>query len=236
VGFVIAIDGPSGAGKSSTARSVAERLGILFLDTGALYRALALRVLRMGVAPEDEAAVEACSREARIDLAGVPGSPHVLLDGVDVSREIRTPEVSELSSRLATQSAVRRRLVEIQREFARHGAVVAEGRDLGTVVFPDAQVKIYLDADLPARAERRTRELQARGIALSKADVQEDLSRRDERDRGRADSPLKRAADAHVLDTTPLGPEAQLEAVLRIVRSHPECPPAWRETSHDPAS
>jgi cytidylate kinase len=236
VGFVIVIDGPSGAGKSTTARAVAERLGILFLDTGALYRALALRVLRGGVSPRDEAAVEACSREARIDLAGEPGSPHVLLDGADVSREIRTPEVSELSSRLATQPAVRRRLVEIQREFARRGPVVAEGRDLGTVVFPEAQVKIYLDADLSTRAERRAREMQARGIALSRGDVQEDLARRDARDQGRADSPLRRANDAHVLDTTGLGEDAQREAVLQIVRSHPECPPAWREASAGPAS
>ena len=165
--FVIVIDGPSGAGKSTTARRVAKQLGILFLDTGALYRAVAMRVLERGVPVSDAAAVEQCARDARIDLAGSPEDTLVLLDGQDVSREIRTPEVSELSSRLATQSGVRRQLVALQRAFAQRGPVVAEGRDLGTVVFPGAQVKVFLDADLEARAVRRTRELQARGIGVA---------------------------------------------------------------------
>ena len=232
--FVIAIDGPSGAGKSSTARGVAQRLGILFLDTGALYRALALRVLELGVALHDEGAVERCATDARIDLTGAVDA-HVLLDGRDVSQEIRTPEVSEMSSRLATRSGVRRRLVELQREFARRGPVVAEGRDLGTVVFPEAQVKVYLDADLDTRAERCTRELQARGIAVAKQDVREDLQRRDERDQSRTDSPLRRADDAHVVDTTGLSLERQIAAVLAIVRAHRECPPAWRQPAAGPA-
>ena len=234
--FVIAIDGPSGAGKSSTARAVAQRLGILFLDTGALYRALALRVLVLGVPLDDEAAVERCAREASIDLAGTPDDAHVLLDGQDVSREIRTPEVSELSSRLATLSGVRRQLVELQREFARRGPVVAEGRDLGTVVFPGAQVKVFLDADLEARADRRTRELQARGIAVARQDVREDLRRRDERDQGRTDSPLRRADDARGVDTTGLSLDRQIEAVLALVRAHPECPAGWRLSSAGPAA
>jgi cytidylate kinase len=234
--FVIAIDGPSGAGKSSTARAVARRLGILFLDTGALYRALALRVLGLGIPVQDEAAVEACASEARIDLAGSADDTHVLLDGQDVSREIRTPQVSELSSRLATQSGVRRQLVELQRDFARRGPIVAEGRDLGTVVFPQAQVKVFLDADLDARAERRTRELQSRGIAVSREDVRDDLRRRDERDQGRSDSPLRRAEDAHVVDTTGLSLERQVDAVLAIVRAHPESPDAWRLSPAGPAA
>ncbi|HUK63420.1 MAG TPA: (d)CMP kinase, partial [Dongiaceae bacterium] len=212
--FVIAIDGPSGAGKSSTARGVARRLGILYLDTGALYRALALRVLTRGVPVRDEAAVDRCASEARIDLAGSPDDAHVLLDGQDVSREIRTPEVSEMASRLATLSGVRRQLVELQRAFARRGPIVAEGRDLGTVVFPGAQVKVFLDADLGTRAERRTRELHGRGLAVARDDVREDLQRRDERDQTRADSPLRRADNAHVLDTTGLSLDQQIEAVL----------------------
>jgi cytidylate kinase len=236
VSFVIAIDGPSGAGKSSTARAVARRLGILFLDTGALYRALALRVLTRGVAVEDEAAVDRCAAEARIDLAGTPDDAHVMLDGRDVSREIRTPEVSEMASRLATRSGVRRQLVKLQRAFARRGPIVAEGRDLGTVVFPMAEVKVYLDADLATRAERRTRELQGRGLAVARDDVSEDLKRRDERDRTRMDSPLRRAEDAHILDTTNLSLEAQVEAVLAIVRAHPRCPAAWRLPSAGPAT
>lgn len=234
--FVIAIDGPSGAGKSSTAQAVAQRLGILYLDTGALYRALALRVLTQGVPVEDQAAIEACAADARIDLAGSPEDTHVLLDGQEVSREIRTPEVSEMASRLATLPGVRRLLVELQRAFAGRGPIVAEGRDLGTVVFPGAQVKVFLDADLDARAERRTRELQARGLAVARDDVREDLRRRDERDRMRTDSPLRRADDAHVLDTTRVSPEQQVEAVLAIVRAHPECPAAWRQPSTGPAA
>ncbi len=225
--FVIAIDGPSGAGKSSTARAVARRLGILFLDTGALYRALALRVLNLGISPSDEEHVVACADEARIDLTGAADDTHIVLDGTDVSREIRTPEVSELSSRLATLSGVRRRLVDLQRGFAERGPVVAEGRDLGTVVFPRAQVKVFLDANLDTRAERRTRELQARGLAASRERVRADLARRDERDRGRDDSPLKQAEDAHVVDTTGLDLEGQVEAVLELVRAHPECPAEW---------
>ena len=232
--FVIAIDGPSGAGKSSTARAVARRLDSLFLDTGALYRALALRVLNLGMPVHDEAAVEQCAREARIDLAGSADDTHVLLDGRDVSREIRTPEVSEMASRLATLSGVRRQLVELQRDFARRGPIVAEGRDLGTVVFPAAQVKVFLDADLGTRAERRTRELQGRGLAVARDDVREDLRRRDERDRTREDSPLARAEDAHVLDTTGLTLEQQVDAVLEVVRAHPECPAAWRLPSAGP--
>jgi len=231
VSFVIVIDGPSGAGKSSTSRAVARRLGVLFLDTGALYRALALRVLSAGVPPADEDAVVRCAREARIDLTGSPDETHVLLDGVDISLEIRTPELSEMASRLATLSGVRRQLDELQREFERRGPLVAEGRDLGTVVFPHAQVKVYLDAELEARAERRARELQGRGLGVSRDAVREDLRRRDERDRTRTDSPLARAADAHVVDTTRLSPEAQVDAVLELVRAHPECPAEWRTGS-----
>jgi len=155
----------------------------------------------------------------------------VLLDGVDISLEIRTPELSEMASRLATLSGVRRQLDELQREFERRGPLVAEGRDLGTVVFPHAQVKVYLDAELEARAERRARELQGRGLGVSRDAVREDLRRRDERDRTRTDSPLARAADAHVVDTTRLSPEAQVDAVLELVRAHPECPAEWRTGS-----
>lgn len=226
--FVIAIDGPSGAGKSTTARTVARRLGILFLDTGAVYRALALRVLNLGISPSDEASVVACADDARIDLTGGADDTHVVLDGADVSQDIRTPEVSELSSRLATLSGVRRRLVDLQRGFAERGPLVAEGRDLGTVVFPQAQVKVFLDADLDTRAERRSRELQGRGLAASRERVRADLARRDERDRGRDDSPLKQAEDAHIVDTTGLDLRGQVEAVLELVRAHPDCPPNWR--------
>lgn len=222
--FVVTIDGPAGAGKSTTARAVAARLGFLYVDTGALYRAIALKVQRGGVPPDDLAAVERCARETQVALSGSPGEAHVWLDGADVGDAIRTPEVSELASRLAAQSPVRRRLVEIQRVLADRGPLVAEGRDLGTVVYPDAAVKIYLDADLDARARRRARELEQRGIGVAIEDVGAELARRDERDRGRADSPLVVPEGAQVVNTSRMTIEEQIEEVLRAVRAHPDFP------------
>jgi cytidylate kinase len=224
--FVVTIDGPAGAGKSTTARAVASRLGFLYVDTGALYRALALKVRNGGVEPDDQEAVERCARETQVGLSGSPEHAHVWLDGSEVSDEIRTPEVSELASRLAAQPPVRRRLVEIQRALRERGPLVAEGRDLGTVVFPDAAVKIYLDADLDTRAGRRARELEQRGIAAPAARVREELARRDDRDRGRADSPLEVPSGARVVDTSAMTPEEQIGEVLRLIREHPGCP-AW---------
>ncbi|MEK7824241.1 MAG: (d)CMP kinase [Candidatus Eisenbacteria bacterium] len=222
--FVVTIDGPAGAGKSTTARAVASRLGFLYVDTGALYRALALKVRNGGVVADDLAAVERCARETQVALSGSPEHAHVWLDGAEVSEAIRTPEVSELASRLAAQPPVRRRLVEIQRALTERGPLVAEGRDLGTVVFPDAEVKIYLDADLDTRARRRARELVNRGIALALDQVREELARRDDRDRSRADSPLQVPAGARVVNTSTLTIEQQVDEVLRVVREHPACP------------
>jgi cytidylate kinase len=224
--FVVTIDGPAAAGKSTTARGVAAALGFLYVDTGALYRALALKVQAGGIVPDDLAAVARCAREARLGLSGSPEQPRVWLDGNDVSGEIRTPAVSELASRLAAQPEVRRRLVEIQRALRERGPLVAEGRDLGTVVFPDAEVKIYLDADAPTRARRRQRELERRGIPVALDDVREEIDRRDARDRGRADSPLAPAAEAQVVDTTGMDVEQQVAEVLRRVRSHARFPQA----------
>jgi cytidylate kinase len=215
--FVITIDGPAAAGKSTTAREVASRLGYLYVDTGALYRALALKVRRAAVTPDDPAAVAACARASRLGLAGTAERPRVLLDGQDVTDEIRTPEVSELASRLAAHREVRACLVECQRALAEGHPVVAEGRDLGTVVFPQADVKIYLDADLETRARRRYRELTERGIAVALEEARQDLARRDERDRGRRESPLAVPPGAVVVDGTRLSVEEQVEAVLAAV-------------------
>lgn len=222
--FVVTIDGPAGAGKSTTARAVAARLGFLYLDTGALYRALALTVMERGISPGDSSAVESCAEQIQIDLSGSPDESHVWVDGLDVSDAIRTPAVSELASRLAAQPAVRRRLVEIQRGLRARGPLVAEGRDLGTVVFPDAEVKIFLDADLETRVERRHRELTGRGIPIERDAVRAELERRDERDRSRAQSPLRPAPDATRIDTTGMDISTQIEAVLDVVRAHPLCP------------
>jgi cytidylate kinase len=224
--FVVTIDGPAAAGKSTTARAVAGRLGFLYVDTGALYRALALKVRNGGIAPDDREAVGSAIADTRLDLSGSPGHAQVWLDGADVSDEIRTPEVSELSSRLAAQPEVRRRLVEIQRALRERGPLVGEGRDLGTVVFPDAEVKIYLDADLDTRARRRSRELQERGITSPLEQVRAELERRDLRDRTRADSPLRPAPGAVVIDSTGMDIESEVEAVLSVVTAHPACPGA----------
>ena len=222
--FVVTIDGPAGAGKSTTARAVASRLGFLYVDTGALYRALALKVQESGISPDDLPAVGRAIESAQVGLAGPPDHGQVRLDGREVSREIRTPAVSELSSRLAALPQVRARLVETQRALAHRGPLVAEGRDLGTVVFPNAEVKIFLDASLEVRARRRARDLQERGIAAPIEEVREELERRDRRDRDRAESPLKPSPDAQVIDTTGMDLEPQIEAVLRVVTAHPRCP------------
>ncbi len=219
--FVVTIDGPAGAGKSTTARAAAARLGFLYVDTGALYRALALKALDQGIRADDSAGLERLLDGSRLDLAGAPDATHVWLDGEDVSARIRTPEVSEMSSRLAARPEVRHRLVAVQRALQERGPLVGEGRDLGTVVFPDAEVKIYLDATVDERARRRHRELLARGIAVTLEQVREELDQRDGRDRGRADSPLRAAAGSVAIDTTGMDIAAQVEAVLEVVRRHP---------------
>jgi cytidylate kinase len=222
--FVVTIDGPSAAGKSTTARAVAERLGFVYVDTGALYRAVALRVIDEGISPEDRERLETCVADVQLDLSGSPAHPQVWLDGRDVAREIRTPEVSEMASRLAALPLVRRRLVEIQRALRERGPIVAEGRDLGTVVYPDAEVKIFLEADVETRARRRHRELRARGIATTLEEVRGDLERRDHRDSTREASPLRAPEGAARVDTSGMDIEEQVEAVIEAVRTHPGCP------------
>ena len=222
--FVVTIDGPAAAGKSTTARAIAERLGWRYLDTGAYYRALALKAERAGLSADDASAT-ALARATRIEFSGDPARPHVLLDGEDVTDWIRTPEVSEGASRIAAFPGVRRLLVDWQRSLRAAGPLVGEGRDLGTVVFPDAEVKLYLDADLATRAARRHAELRERGLPAEIDQVREDMRSRDERDRSRADSPLKPAPDAVVLDTSGLDLAGQRDAALRVIRAHPACPP-----------
>jgi len=216
---IVAIDGPAGSGKSTTARRVAARLGWLYLDTGAMYRALGVAFLDRGLAFTPDAAADALPG-LRLDLRPDAGGLRVLVDGDDLSERIRTPEASEAASRVSALPAVRERMVEEQRRIARaqpEGAVL-EGRDIGTVVFPDAEVKVFLVADPAERARRRHAELAAGGDAPPLAEVAADLDARDARDRDRAVAPLRPAADAVELDTTGLSVDEQIEAVVALVR------------------
>jgi cytidylate kinase len=220
---IVAIDGPAGSGKSTTARRVADAVGWLYLDTGAMYRTIALAFLDRGTAFTDEAAASlltSLNLDLRMGLDGL----QVTLDGKDVTDRIRTTEATEAASRVSTLPSVRRRLVDEQRRMAREQTadglgVVMEGRDIGTVVFPDADVKVYMVANPEERAERRHRELANKGEAISLEDVAEDIAERDARDATRAVSPLRQAEDAVILDTTGLDIDEQVERVVALVRA-----------------
>jgi cytidylate kinase len=215
-GLVIAIDGPSGAGKSTAGRAVAERLGYVFLDTGAMYRALALAALRAGIPLDDAAAVASLAARLRLDLR--PGGA-VILDGEDVSSVLRTQEVGAAASRVSVHPAVRRHLVARQREMGQAGGVVMDGRDIGTAVFPDADVKFYVDAHPRQRATRRHEELTQRGQAPDLDTIEREIRARDHADSTRAESPLIRAPDAIHLDTTELGLDEVVRRMLSAVEA-----------------
>lgn len=213
--MIVAIDGPAGAGKSTVAKAVAKRLGYRYMDTGAMYRALAWKVMRRGADPDDESALGAILESTEVDL----GADHsVMLDGADVSGAIRTPEVGQMASRVSGMPVVRRRMADLQRAMGRSGCVVAEGRDMGTVVFPDAEVKVYLDASPETRARRRFRELAGQDPALTLEETLADVTRRDRRDKERAVAPLRKADDAVLIDSTTLSVDAVVEKVLEEVK------------------
>ena len=214
--IVVAIDGPGGAGKSTIARRVAEKLGCIYIDTGAMYRAVALWASRLGVDLADGLRLEQLAAAAEIHFEA--GSSRILLNGEDVSAAIRAPQMSQAASRVSSVAGVRRALVAKQRAMGAESSVVMEGRDIGTVVFPDAGVKIFLDADPRARAERRVRELREKGIEADAGEVARELGERDERDSRRADSPLLQAPDAIYLDSTPLTPDQVEQAILKVIR------------------
>jgi CMP/dCMP kinase len=215
-GLVIAIDGPSGAGKSTAGRAVADRLGYVFLDTGAMYRALALAALRARVPLDDATAVASLATRLRLDLH--PGGA-VILDGEDVTAALRTQEVGAAASRVSVHPPVRRHMVARQREMGQAGGVVMDGRDIGTAVFPDADVKFYVDAHPRQRATRRHEELAQRGQASDLDTIEREIRERDHADSTRAESPLTRAPDAIHLDTTELGLDEVVRRMLSAVES-----------------
>lgn len=216
----IAIDGPAGAGKSTLARQVAAALGYLYVDTGAIYRTLGLAALRRGVDPQDGAAVVALLEDCAIDLRhGGDGIQRMYLNGEDVSQAIRLPEVSRYASGVSAIPEVRAHLMDMQRDLARRNDVVMDGRDIGTVVLPAADVKVFLTASPEERARRRWEELQQRGTPEAYEEVLKDMVERDAKDSGRAAAPLRRAEDAVEVDTTGCSLEESLERLLSVIRA-----------------
>ena len=214
----VAIDGPAGAGKSTLARQLARDLGYIYVDTGAMYRAVGLYALRAGADPADPAAVDPLLPGIRLRLAVLDGEQHIYLNGEDVSALIRTEEVGMAASAVGADPAVRAFLLDLQRDMARTGNVLMDGRDIGTVILPDATVKIFLTASLEARARRRWLEYQAAGRPDRYEDVLADVKRRDEQDSGRAAAPLRRAEDAVLLDTSAMDLAQSLAAMKQIIK------------------
>lgn len=216
--LIVAIDGPVGSGKSTVARRVAELLGYAYLDSGAMYRAVAWKALRENTPLDREERLAALAAATRIDLVSTDGSYRVLVDGADVTEQIRSAEVAQAASKVAVVAGVRTVLVSEQRRAAESGGVVMEGRDIGTVVFPDAGLKIFLDAAVEVRAERRRLEHVQKGEGLEFSEVLEEVHQRDRRDRERAVSPLVRAGDAVLVDNTAMGAEETARLIVLLAR------------------
>lgn len=212
---VITIDGPAGSGKSTVARLVAEDLGFTYLDTGAIYRAVALLASEKGISPDDRESLARLAAEADLDMKGTGGRSRVIAGGRDISNEIRAEKISMLASKISAIPEVRTALLPVQRAFAWKGGVVCEGRDMGTVVFPDAEIKIYLDADIAERARRRHLELASRGVDSDYETIRDEIARRDKQDMERGVAPLKVPEGAVIIDTTGLSIQQVTAAIMR---------------------
>jgi cytidylate kinase len=223
VGLIIAVDGPSGVGKSTSSRLLAERLGYRYVDTGALYRAVGLLALERGVNPDDTAGLAAVCDALALRFVPGPEGLCLMLEGRDITADVRRPEVSQMASKVSAQPNVRQRLLTLQRELGKGGGVVVEGRDIGTVVFPDADVKFYLDASPEVRARRRYGELQQQGNAYDLATTRQEMAERDQRDSGRVHAPLRPAPDAIMVDTTNLALAEVVDTLLQRVQAARKC-------------
>ncbi|HJF53262.1 MAG TPA: (d)CMP kinase [Butyricicoccus pullicaecorum] len=216
--IAVAIDGPAGAGKSTIARAAAAQLGFVYVDTGALYRTIGLAVCRRGIDGTDVPGILATLPEIQVGLTYQDGAQHVLLDGEDVSDAIRTPQISTYASQVSSVPEVRAYLLDLQRDLARRQSVIMDGRDIGTVILPDAKVKIFLTASPEKRAARRCAELREKGQDVTVEGILADMERRDALDASRAVAPLKQAEDAVLVDTSDLTLEQSIDAVLTVIR------------------
>lgn len=212
--YNIAIDGPAGAGKSTIAKMVAKKLAFVYVDTGAMFRSMALYMLRNGVNVEDEAAVAGACGDIEITISYVDGEQQVILNGENVSGSIRTEEVGNTASRIAVYGPVRAKLLELQRALAEKENVIMDGRDIGTAVLPNAQTKIYLTASSSERARRRVEQLKLNGIEVDFSEVEADIIKRDEQDMNREIAPLKQAEDATLIDSSDMSIEEVVAAII----------------------
>ena len=217
--FNVAIDGPACAGKSTIAKSVAAELNFIYVDTGAMYRAIALYLIRNGIKADESAKISEKCKEAQVSIQYVDGKQVVLLNGEDVNPYIRTEEVGNMASASSTNPDVRAQLLDLQRDLAAKNDVIMDGRDIGTNILPGAQVKIYLTASIEVRAKRRYNELIAKGMECDLKEIEKDIAERDERDMNREIAPLKQAEDAVFLDTSDMGIEEVKNAIIDLIRS-----------------
>lgn len=215
--FAVAVDGPAGSGKSTVAKEIAKALGILYIDTGAMYRTVGMACLKKGIDPTDESAVVASLSSLDMKIFPEAGGQRILLDGEDITSRIRTEEIGKAASSVAAYQKVREKLVEIQQGLAKEQSVIMDGRDIGTKVLPDAEVKIYLDASVEERAKRRVGELEAQGKTADLEIIQEEIAQRDYQDMHRENSPLCRAEDAVNVDTTGLDIPAVTAKLLALI-------------------
>lgn len=215
--FAVAVDGPAGSGKSTVAKEIAKALGILYIDTGAMYRTVGMACLKKGIDPTDEEAVVASLDSLDMKIFPEAGGQRILLDGEDITSRIRTEEIGKAASSVGAYQKVREKLVEIQQGLAKEQSVIMDGRDIGTKVLPDAEVKIYLDASVEERAKRRVGELEAQGKTADLETIREEIAQRDYQDMHRENSPLCRAEDAVNVDTTGLDIPAVTEKLLALI-------------------